>query len=284
MMAAESRVWLITGTSSGFGRALAEAVVERGDRLVAAVRRPETAEDLRTAEPDRVRVVQCDVTDFEQVKAAVDAAVDEFGRLDVLVNNAGYGLLAGVEEATDEQIRTQFEVNTFAVFGATRAALPIFRRQHGGHVIMMSSVAGQLGAPGLAYYDATKFAVEGFAEALAAEAQPIGLKVTIIEPGNFRTNWAGASMVRADPIPDYAPTIDQTRELFASLDGNQPGDPAKVARSIIRMVDEPEPPLRLVMGGDALELINGKIERQAGEMKAWEHVTFDSEIEDEAAS
>jgi NAD(P)-dependent dehydrogenase (short-subunit alcohol dehydrogenase family) len=280
-MASTSRVWLITGTSTGFGRALAEAVVARGDRLVAAVRRPETAEDLRRADPDRVRVVQCDVTNFEQVTAAVDTAVGDFGRLDVLVNNAGYGLLAGIEEATDDQIRTQFEVNTFGVFGATRAALPVFRRQRSGHVIMMSSIAGQLGMPGLGYYDASKFAVEGFAEALAGEGQAIGLTVTILEPGNFRTNWAGASMTRSEPIAEYEPAIGPTRELFAGLDGNQPGDPAKVAAAIIRMIDEPEPPLRLVMGADALEFIGGKIEKQTAEMKAWEQVSKDSDFDDQ---
>ena len=282
-MAGDSRVWLVTGTSTGFGRAIAEAVVARGDRLVAAVRRPETTEDLRASDPDRVRVVQCDVTDPAQVQQAVDTAVGEFGRLDVVVNNAGYGLLAGVEEASDEQIRDQFEVNVFGVFAVTRAALPVMRKQGSGHVIMMSSIAGQLGMPGLAWYDASKFAVEGFAEALAGEGQAVGVKVTILEPGNFRTNWAGASMTKADPIPDYEPAINPSREMFAGLDGNQPGDPAKVAAAIVRMIDEPEPPLRLVMGGDALDFIGQKLEKQTAEMKAWEHVSLDSEFDEEPA-
>jgi NAD(P)-dependent dehydrogenase (short-subunit alcohol dehydrogenase family) len=283
-MAGTSRVWLVTGTSSGFGRALAEAVVARGDRLVAAVRRPETTEDLREQAPDRVRVVRVDVTDQAQVQQAVDTAVGDFGRIDVVVNNAGYGLLGGVEEATDEQIRAQFEVNAFAVFGVTRAVLPVMRRQRGGHVVMMSSIAGQLGAPGLAWYDATKFAVEGFAEALAGEAAAIGVKVTILEPGNFRTNWAGSSMSRAEPIADYAPAIDPTRELLGGVDGKQPGDPAKAAAAIVRMVEEPQPPLRLVIGADALEFIRGKIEKQTAEMKAWEHVSLDSEFAEKEAA
>jgi NAD(P)-dependent dehydrogenase (short-subunit alcohol dehydrogenase family) len=279
-MASESRVWLVTGTSTGFGRAIAEAVVDKGDRLVAAVRRPETMEDLRSRDPDRVRVAQCDVTDSDSVRAAVETAVSEFGRLDFVVNNAGYGLLAGIEDASDEEIRKQIEVNLFGVFAVTRAALPVFRRQKSGHFFVMSSVAGQLGAPALAYYDASKFGVEGFAEALAAEASPINVKVTIIQPGNFRTNWAGASMVRSQPLPEYKPAIDPIVQQFADLDGKQPGDPAKAAQVILRMADEPEPPLRLVLGGDALELIDMKLDTYAAERKAWEHVTNETDFTD----
>ncbi len=271
-----NRVWLVTGTSSGLGRAIAEAVVARGDSLVAAVRRPETNDDLAEQAPDRVRVVEVDVTRPEQVQAAVDAAMEAFGGIDVLVNNAGYGLLGGVEEATDEQIRDQFEVNAFGVFSVTRAVLPVLREQRSGHIVMISSVAGQVGAPGLAWYDASKFALEGFSEALAGEAAAIGVTVTILEPGNFRTDWAGASMTRAPSIPEYRPAIDPIRDLFAGLDGHQDGDPAKVAEAIIRILDEPEPPLRLVLGRDALELIRGKLDRQLADMKAWEAVTSDT--------
>lgn len=270
------RVWLVTGTSSGLGRAIAEAAVARGDSLVAAVRRTETNDDLAALAPDRVRVVEVDVSKQDQVQAAVDTAVDAFGRIDVVVNNAGYGLLAGVEEATDDQIRDQFEVNVFGVFSVTRAVLPVLRKQGSGHFVMISSVAGQIGAPGLAWYDASKFALEGFSEALAGEASAIGVKVTIIEPGNFRTNWAGTSMTHATAIPAYAPSIDPIRELFAGLDGKQDGDPAKLAQVIARILDEPEPPLRLVLGGDALELIRGKLERQLSDMEAWKAVTFET--------
>jgi NAD(P)-dependent dehydrogenase (short-subunit alcohol dehydrogenase family) len=277
-MADTKRVWLVTGTSSGFGRAIAEAVVANGDQLVAAVRRPEANQDLAAQAPSRVQVVPTDVTDRAQLRAAVDTAVDAFGRIDVVVHNAGYGLLAGIEEATDEQIRAQHDVNLFSVFELTRYVLPVMRRQHSGHLIFLSSVAGQLGAPGLAWYDATKFAVEGFAEALAAEAQPINVKVTIFEPGNFRTGWAGRSMVKAEPVGAYAPAIDPVRELFAGLDGNQPGDPAKVAQAMLRVVAESEPPLRLVMGADALDMIRDKLERQAQEMATWEWLSTDSEF------
>ncbi|MFD0688711.1 oxidoreductase [Actinomadura fibrosa] len=276
----EGRVWLVTGTSSGFGRALAEAVVARGDRLVAAVRRPESNDDLAARAPDRVRVVRADVTRPEDVRAAVRVATREFGRIDAVVNNAGFGLLGGVEEVTDEQIRAQLEVNTFGVFDVTRAVLPVLRAQRSGHIFMISSVAGQLGAPGLAWYDASKFAVEGFSEALAAEVAPIGVKVTIIEPGNFRTHWAGASMATAAaPIADYAPSIDPVRELFAGLDGAQPGDPARAAEVIVGLLDAPDPPLRLVLGGDALELIQGKLSRQTAEMDAWREVTYSTDFD-----
>lgn len=275
------RVWLITGTSSGFGRALAEAVVARGDRLVAAVRRPETNDDLAASAPDRVKVVQVDVTQQKDVQQAIDAATQTFGRIDVVVNNAGYGLFGGVEEVTDDQIKAQFDVNLFGVINVTRAALPVLRTQRSGHIIMISSVAGQLGAPGLAWYDASKFALEGFSEALAGEVQPIGVKVTILEPGNFRTNWAGASMVSAaEKVADYAPAIDPIRELFAGLNGNQPGDPSKAAEAIIRLIDEPEPPLRLILGGDALELISGKLSRQLAEIEAWKPVTFSTNFDE----
>jgi len=270
------RVWLVTGTSSGLGRSIAEMVVARGDSLVAAVRNTAANEDLAKEAPDRVRVVEVDVTNPAQLREAASTAVDAFGRIDVLVNNAGYGLLGGVEEATDEQIRRQLEVNTFGVFNATRAVLPIMRQQRSGHIFMISSVAGQIGAPGLAWYDASKFAVEGFSEALAGELQAINVKVSIIEPGNFRTNWAGASMAKTEPIADYAPSIDPIRDLFGGLNGNQPGDPAKAAQVIARLLDEPEPPLRLVLGGDALELIRGKLDRQIAEQKAWESVTHDT--------
>lgn len=275
---AGGRVWLVTGTSSGFGRALADAVLARGDLLVAAVREPELNADLQLAEPDRVRVVRVDVTDPAQVRQAVGTAVEAFGRIDVVVNNAGYGLFGGVEEASDEQIRRQFEVNVFGVFDVTRAVLPVMRRQRSGHIVMMSSVAGVVGAPGLAWYDATKFAVEGFSEALAAEAAPIGVKVTIIEPGNFRTNWTGNAMEKTEPIPDYAPAIDTMRDGFAQLHGNQPGDPAKAARAIIGVVEAAEPPLRLILGADALGHIRGKLQRQLAESRAWEAVSTDVEF------
>ncbi|MFD0688712.1 oxidoreductase [Actinomadura fibrosa] len=278
--ASGGRVWLITGTSSGFGRALAEAVVARGDRLVAAVRRPETNKDLVALAPGRVRVVEVDVTDRERVREAVRIAVEAFGRIDVVVNNAGFGLLGGVEEATDEQIRDQFDVNVFGVFDVTRAVLPVLRRQRSGHIITMSSIAGMVGAPGLAWYDATKFAVEGFSEALAAEVAAIDVKVTIIEPGNFRTDWTGRSMVRSEPIADYAPSIEYWRDLFTQLDGKQEGDPAKAAQAIIRVVEADDPPLRLVLGADALGYIRAKLEGQRAEQDAWEELSLDVNFTD----
>jgi NAD(P)-dependent dehydrogenase (short-subunit alcohol dehydrogenase family) len=273
MSSRSNRVWLVTGTSSGLGRALADAVVARGDVLVAAVRRPDLNDDLVKTAPNRVRVVEADVTNPEQVQEAVRTAVDTFGRIDVVVNNAGYGLLGGVEEATDEQIRRQFEVNMFGVFTVTRAALPVLRAQRSGHIFMVSSMSGQQGAAGLAWYAATKFAIEGFSEGLLGEVEPLGVKVTILEPGNFRTDWAGRSMERCEPMPDYEQSMAFIKNLFAEIAGKQDGDPAKAADAIIGLVDEENPPLRLVLGEDSLGWIKQKLERQVAEMDSWESLT-----------
>jgi NAD(P)-dependent dehydrogenase (short-subunit alcohol dehydrogenase family) len=273
MSSDSSRVWLVTGTSSGLGRALADAVVARGDKLVAAVRRPEANEDLVKAAPDRVRVVEVDVTKPEQVQEAVRTAVDSFGRIDVVVNNAGYGLLGGVEEATEEQIRRQFEVNMFGVFAVTRATLPVLRAQRSGHFFMVSSMSGQHGAAGLAWYSASKFAVEGFSEGLLGEVEQLGVKVTILEFGNFRTDWASRSMERSEPIPEYVQSMTFIKNLFAEIDGKQSGDPAKAAAVIIGLAEEASPPLRVILGEDSLGWIKQKLARQIAEMDAWEHLT-----------
>lgn len=266
----DGRVWVITGTSTGFGRALAEGVIARGDRLVATARRPETIADLVALAPERVRAIALDVTVSEQVRAAVAAAHEAFGRIDVLVNNAGYGLLGAVEEVTDGQIRAQFETNVFGLFDVTRAALPLLRAQGGGHILMISSVAGQVGTPGLGIYDASKFAVEGFSEALAQEVAPFNIKVTLIEPGAFRTDWAGRSMPQAEPIEVYQQTAGYVRGALAKFNGQQPGDPAKAAQAMIAVVEAAEPPLRLPLGGDAVGAIRQKIEQQLQELSEWE--------------
>ena len=264
------RVWFITGASSGFGRALAEAVLEHGDRLVATARDTATIADLARAYPERARALELDVTDRERVRTVVDEAASEFGRLDVVVNNAGYGLRGALEELSEEELRAQFETNVFGVLGVTRAALPHLRRQRSGHVVQMSSVGGVVATVGGGIYAGTKFAVEGFSEGLAKEVAHLGIRVTIVEPGPFRTDFAGRSSRRARPIADYAESVGEAHERFLRMDGNQPNDPALGARAIIRAVEAEDPPLRLPLGPEAFRMIRAKLKEQRRELDAWE--------------
>lgn len=264
------RVWFITGASSGFGREIAAAALAAGGRVVATARRPE-AIDLGTS--DDLKVLRLDVTDRAQVDGTVAAAAATFGRLDVVVNNAGYGLLGALEEASEAQLRRIFETNVFGALNVTRASLPYLRQQRSGHLIQMSSVGGQIGTAGFSLYQATKFALEGFSEALADELLPLGIKVTIVEPGDFRTDFLARSIEMADPIDDYADSVGAIRKKPAELFGREPGDPALAAAAIIQVVDSQDPPMRLVLGADALERIHAKIDRQLAELDRWQRVT-----------
>ena len=260
------RTWLVTGASRGFGRALSEVLLSRGERLVATARDPAALESER---PDAL-AVQLDVTDPEQARAAVEQAVDRFGRLDVVVNNAGYGHFGAIEELTDDELRQQFEVNLFGVLNVTRAALPVMRRQRSGHLVQMSSLNGIEGMVGAGYYCATKFAVEGLSESLAAEVSHLGIKVTIVEPGPHRTEFASGDSARVgEAIYDYAESVGKVREAFAEMDGSQPGDPELAARAILAAVDAEEPPARLPLGRMALDNIRAKLENQLDELERW---------------
>jgi NAD(P)-dependent dehydrogenase (short-subunit alcohol dehydrogenase family) len=267
-----SRVWFITGTSTGFGRALAEEILKRGERLVATARQPQSLADLERSAPDRVRIAQVDVTKPEEIQKALELGLSAFGQIDVLVNNAGYGLLGAFEESSDEQVRQQFETNVFGVFNVTRAILPMMRKQGHGHILNMSSVAGQTGAPGLGIYDASKFAVEGFSESLAQEVASLGIRVTLIEPGAFRTNWAGRSMEHTSPIEAYAQTAGYVRQFLSQVNGQQSGDPVRAAQAMIQVVESANPPLHLPLGADSLGAIRAKIEKELQEFQAWESV------------
>ena len=230
-------VWFITGCSTGFGRSLAEAVLARGWRAVVTARDAARVADLVAGSGERGLALSLDVTDAAQVAAAVDAARQRFGRIDVLVNNAGYGYQSTVEEGDDAEIRAQFEANVFGLFALTRAVLPAMRAQRSGHVINITSVAGLVGFPGSGYYAASKHAVEGFTDALAAEGAPIGISATCVEPGPFRTDWAGRSLkqtpVRIDAYADTAGArLDQTK----GYSGTQPGDPARAAAAMVRLI------------------------------------------------
>ena len=270
--ASYNRVWFITGSSGGLGRALAEAVLARGERAAVTARTPERIRDLIERYPSQALVLELNVITREQVRQVVAQAADSFGRIDVLVNNAAYGQLGAIEELDDAQIRRQFETNVFGLFDVTRAVLPVMRRARRGHIINVSSVGGFAGQARLGAYNSSKFAVEGFSEALAQELAPAGIRVTIVEPGRFTTDWTGRlpAVVPTD-IADSAPPTGATGHDRRY----QPGDPARAADAIIAAVDADVSPLRLVLGADSLAGIRAKLTAMQAELSAWEPVSVD---------
>ncbi|HWG17961.1 MAG TPA: oxidoreductase [Acidobacteriaceae bacterium] len=278
-MTTAGKVWFITGASTGFGRLLAEEVLKTGGRVIATARKPEQVADLVKQYPETARAFALDVMKSEQIEAAAKDAIAAFGRIDVLVNNAGYGIAGGVEEATEEEFLPVFETNVFGLIRVTRAFLPQFRKQRSGHIINMSSMAGIGGTAGWGYYNATKFAVEGFSEALAGEMAAIGVKVTIIEPGPFRTDFLGRSGVLAKrEIEEYRPAIGQVRQYFHSNAGKQRGDPAKAVEAIMDVVDMPDPPLHLLLGHAAWNRMKGKLEQWRQEMAKHESISLGADF------
>jgi NAD(P)-dependent dehydrogenase (short-subunit alcohol dehydrogenase family) len=279
---AEERVWLITGASSGFGLAIAEAALERGDRVVATARRPGA---IGLEEGERVAQIQLDVTDAEQRQAVVGAAIDRFGRIDVLVNNAGRTQVGAVEETTDEELRDLFELHFFGPAALTRAVLPQMRRQGSGTIVQMSSVGGQTTAAGFGAYCATKFALEGLTETLQEEVAPFGIRTMIVEPGAFRTGLfrKDAAYFSAD-MPEYEETVGPTRAYVRGEHLKQPGDPVLAARAILTALDSDEPPLRLVLGSDAIGNIRNRFERLEGELDRWAELGEATAIEGEQAA
>lgn len=275
-----SKVYFITGTSSGFGRALAEEVLARGDRAVLTARRPETVEGLAHKHPDAALAVRLDVTDAGERREALGRALDKFGRVDVLVNNAGQGSLGALEEFSGEQIRRQFEVNFFGAVEMTREVLPVMRGQRSGHILNISSVGGVVAVGGFALYCATKFAVEGFSEALRDEVRPLGIRVTIVEPGAFRTSFSGDSNMRpAAHIEEYDPVVEPIRQYLYGNDGQQPGDPHKAALAMIRAVEDAAPPLRLMLGADAYGLWEKKRAELEADLDGWRGVGVSTAFE-----
>ena len=249
-----SKVWLITGSSRGLGRALAEAVLAAGHNLVATARNPAQLNDLVKRYGDEVRTVALDVTSARAAADAIRTAVDACGRLDVLVNNAGYGNIGSIEDTSLEDIRAQIETNLFGVIIVTKAAIPIMRQQGSGHIIQLSSIGGRVGATGRAPYSTAKWGVEGFSEVLANEVGPLGVKVTIIEPGGFRTDFAGSSTTIREGRPEYDSTVGAAARFQREYDGTQPGDPIKAAGVILKVAALREPPLRLLLGSDAVRI------------------------------
>ncbi|MGQ4513307.1 oxidoreductase [Streptomyces sp. DW26H14] len=265
-----TQTWLITGSSRGFGRELAVAALEAGDHVVATARRPEQLDDLVRAYKDRVRTAPLDVTDAAAARAAVQLAVDAFGGLDVVVNNAGYANSAPIEEVDEDDFRAQIEANLFGVFHVTRAALPVLRLQRSGTFVQFSSIGGRVGgSPGLSAYQSAKFAVEGFSEVLKNEVAPFGVKVVIVEPGAFRTDWQGTSMRMAEIGPDYEASVGAMHRRRAESHGSQTGDPKRAARVILDVVRDPRPPTRLLLGSDAVAAAEKSAEERAAETRAW---------------
>jgi NAD(P)-dependent dehydrogenase (short-subunit alcohol dehydrogenase family) len=267
-----SRVWFITGTSSGFGRALADAALDRGARVVATARSTDRIADLEERFPDRAVTVPLDVTNADQARTTIDAAVRAFGRIDIVVNNAGYGLLGALEELTDDDLRRQFDTNVFGALNVTRAALPQLRRQRSGHIVQLSSLSGVVPDAGEGAYAGSKSALESLSESLAKEVAHLGIRVTILEPGPFRTDFAGRSLRKAAPIDDYAETVGATRDLIAQLDGAQPNDPTRGAEAIIQAIESPNPPLRLPLGEQAIQAIRAQLDERRTELDAWAEV------------
>ena len=271
----DSPVWLITGCSTGFGHDLAERVLARGWRAVVTARDKTRVADLVRKAEDRALAVDLDVTNNEQITAAVNAAEKRFGRIDVLVNNAGYGYQSTIEEGEDAEIRAQFEANVFGLFAMTRAVLPGMRSRRKGHVLNITSVAGLVGFPGSGYYAASKHAVEGMSDALAAECEPLGIKVTCIEPGPFRTDWAGRSL-RQTPnrIADYADTAGARLKGTAAGSGKQPGDPVRAAEAMIRITETENPPRHLVLGAFGIDAVTAKLRKSLAEVEAWRETSL----------
>lgn len=278
--ASGSRVWLITGCSTGFGRALAQAVLSKGNRLIATARSPQQLQDLVESHPQQVRTIALDVTDRDNIRAAVAEAQQAFGRIDVLVNNAGYGTIGAIEEVSDEAIERQFNTNLFGTLNMMRAVLPIMRQQRSGHILNLSSVGGMVSFAATGIYCSTKFAVEGLSEALSQEVAPLGIKVTIVEPGAFRTDFNGRSLsVPEQPIEDYAQTTNGFLDWLQQMDGKQPGDPVKAARAMIQAVESESPPLRLALGEDAVDAIASKLQSVKSELEQWRSVSLDTAFE-----
>ena len=275
-----SKVWLITGSSTGFGRILAKQLLAKGETVVATARKPEQLDDLVSSYSSRALAVRLDVTKPEEVREAVKQAITAFGRIDVLVNNAGFGTMGAIEEVTDAEVRQQYETNVFGALDVMRATLPYMRQQRSGYILNLSSVGGVVSFPGAGIYCSTKFALEGISEAMAKEVAPLGVKVTLVEPGAFRTDFNGRSLVATENlISDYDEAIGGFRQWVRDVDGKQPGDPAQAVAAMIQAVESGNPPLRLPLGADAVRAIETKLESVQADVDAGREVALDTAYE-----
>ncbi len=273
-----SRVWFITGASTGFGRLLAEEVLHRGEHVIATARDVTKIDDLAQQYPQTARALPLDVTRPEQISLIAEQSVAAFGRVDVLVNNAGDGLFGAAEEATEEEFDPVFQTNIYGLIRTTRAFLPYFRKQRSGYIMNLSSIGGLIGSPGGAFYNTTKFAVEGFSEALAGEMKPLGIHVTVIEPGPFRTDFLGRSGKLAQrELPEYAESAGKAREYLQSNHGKQAGDPQKAVEIMIDLADSLTPPVYLLLGKVALTRFRDKLAQWTKDLDEWESVTLSAD-------
>jgi NAD(P)-dependent dehydrogenase (short-subunit alcohol dehydrogenase family) len=275
-----AKVWFITGSSTGFGRSLTEAVLKHGYRVVATARKPEQLDELVNQYPETAKAVRLDVTNPQEIRDAINATLDAFDRIDVVVNNAGYGAIGAIEEISDDAIQRQFDTNLFGALNVMRAVLPTLRQQRSGHILNLSSVGGfvSFGATGI--YCATKFALEALSEALSQEVASLGIKVTIIAPGAFRTDFNGRSLATPEQfIEDYAPVSGGFLKWLEEMDGKQPGDPDKAAEAMIQVVESDNPPLRLALGADAVGAIEEKLKSVKAELDAWREVSINTAFE-----
>jgi NAD(P)-dependent dehydrogenase (short-subunit alcohol dehydrogenase family) len=271
----DGQVWFITGASSGLGRALTESVIESGGRVAAVARRRDVLRELETDQPERILTATADVADSDAMRRAVEATTHRFGRLDVLVNNAGFGVFGALEELAEDALRREFDTNVFGALNAIRAVLPQFRAQRSGHIVQISSLEGI--APVFAAecaYAGSKFAMEGVCEALAREVAHLGIRVTIVEPGPIRTDFAQGATVQAPQNSDYDASVGAALEAFADLAGKQPNDARSVAHAVLAATSAPEPPLRLPLGAEAVAAIREKIGRQSAELDRWAELSL----------
>lgn len=273
-MSTPNKVWFITGCSTGFGRELAKEALSKGYNVVVTARKPEQVADIVAAYPDTALSLTLDVTIPQQINDAVKTAIDRFGRIDVLVNNAGIGYFGAIEESEEEEVRRMFEINFFGLAHMTNAVLPHMRQQRSGHILNVASIGGLRSFPAVGFYNATKYAVDGLSEALMKEVAPLGIKVTVICPSGFRTDWAGRSANNTKiKIEDYATTAGKNMSDLRGYSGNQPGDPVKAAKAMIQVTETENPPLRLLLGAAALKGARLKLEELRKDFDDWADVS-----------
>ena len=269
------KVWLITGCSTGFGRELAKYVLSKGYKAAVAARNTDDVGDIVAGNENNAVAIKLDVTKKEEIKEAVEKTLQKFGRIDVLVNNAGIGYFGAIEESEDAAVRNMFDINVFGLANMIQETLPVMRAQKSGHIVNIASIGGLVGFPAVGFYNATKFAVDGLSESLAKETAPLGIKVTIVAPSGFRTDWAGRSANNSPVvIDDYATTSGKNKSDIRGYSGNQPGDPARAAQAIVKAVEAENPPMRLLLGAGALKGARIKLEQLKKDFDTWEETTL----------
>jgi len=278
----KDKVWFITGCSTGFGRELAKEVLTKGYKAVVTARNPDDVKDIVAAHPENAFALKLDVTNGDEIKAAVAQTVQHFGKIDVLVNNAGIGYFGAIEESEEDEVRRMFEINFWGLAGVTKAVLPFMRKQKSGHILNVASIGGLVGFPAVGFYNATKFAVDGYSDALSKEVAPLGIKVTVICPSGFRTDWAGRSANNSKiVIDDYKATAEANKSNIRDYSGKQPGDPVKAAKAIVKAVESDNPPLHLLLGAAALKGARNKLEVLKKDFDAWEAITIGADFPQE---